>query len=108
MTASGDSKRRLVERSDSSSEGIDGFVLRRAADVRSQSVAVYDVDAAVQETGDVTFEAYTIINGHIGVGVDLDHHVGVAISAMVTARSRAKDTNACSPPRSMMSCVRST
>ena len=53
-------------------------------------VAVDHVNGPVKKSGNVAFESDIVINGHVGLGVNLNHNVGVAVGAIVAARARTE------------------
>src|SRR5271163_162611 len=72
------------------SEGIDGIGRRGGTDIGFQAVAAYDVNGAVEQAGNVLLQAHIVVNRDAGVGINLNHDVGVAVGAVVAARARTE------------------
>jgi hypothetical protein len=59
-------------------------------DVGFQTFAIDDIDGSVKEAGDMLLKPDIILDGDVGLGIDFDHDVGVAVGSIVASRSRAK------------------
>jgi hypothetical protein len=58
--------------------------------IRLQPVAVYYIDTAVEQSGDVILQAGILENGDPGRRIEFDHDVGVALGTLIAPRPRTK------------------
>src|SRR5579863_2765118 len=75
-------------------ERIDGIVSGGGADVRLEAVAVHDIDGAVEQARNVILEPRIVEHGQMGVGIDLDHDIDVAVRTRLAPRNRAENGRA--------------
>src|SRR5271163_1900904 len=71
-------------------EGIDRVSRRRGVDVGFKTVAVHDIDRAVEQAGDVLLETRIVVHGKMRFGVDLNQYIDIALGAVIAACNRAK------------------
>src|SRR6266851_2153173 len=71
-------------------ESIDGVGRGGGADVRLETVTVYNVNGAVEQTGNVVFQSGVVENGDVRRRIKFKHDIDVAVGPVVAARTRAK------------------
>src|SRR5216684_3718193 len=71
-------------------ESIDGVGRGGGADVRLETVTVYNVNGAVEQTGNVVFQTGVVENGDVRRRIKFKHDVDVAVGPVVAPRPRAE------------------
>src|SRR5260370_10305824 len=71
-------------------EGIDRVGGRGGTDIGLKTVAVHHVDGTVKQAPDVILEPGIVEHGEMGVRIDFDQDVDIAVRMAVAARYRAE------------------
>ena len=86
-------------RTDSGSEGINSINRGGGTHVRLKALTIHDVDAPIEQTGDVLIDLNILINPNRRVGVYFDHDICVAVRPIVAARAGAEQCRMANAPR---------
>ena len=71
-------------------ERIDGIGRCGGTDIRFEAVAAHDIDGPVEQAGDIFLQTNIIVDRDMGLGVNFDHDVGIAVGAAIPPRTRTK------------------
>ena len=88
---------RSTPESDRLLEGKNGLAFRRGADMGFQGLPVDDVNGAVEQAGDGPLQAHIVVDRQRRFGINVDQDVGIAVGAIVAARSRTEQGGTSSP-----------
>src|SRR6266852_467077 len=73
-------------------ESIDGVGRGGGADVRLETVTVYNVNGAVEQTGNVVFQSGVVENGDVRRRIKFKHDVDVDVAVWPVVAARASRT----------------
>ena len=68
-------------------ESIDGVGRGGGANVRLQPLPTDNIDRAVEQAGNVIFQAGVVKNGDVGRRIEFHHDIDVAVGSVVAARA---------------------
>jgi hypothetical protein len=74
----------------SASERIDHISGRWSAQIGLQSLAVNHINRSVEEASDVVLQANVIEERDMGLGIDIDHDIEIAVGPILATRHRAE------------------
>jgi len=77
-------------RVEAASERIDRVFSGSRSDIGLQPVMSHDIDASIEQSGDIVFDGDVFIDLDPGRRIDLDHDIDVAVGAFLSARARTE------------------